>query len=193
MTKQLLDSKEIDRSLTRISHEIIEKNKGAEGLCLIGIQRGGVHLAERIANKIKNTEGADIPVGSLDISFYRDDFRIRQPSVIGRTDMPFDVEGKKVVIVDDVFFTGRSIRAALDAIMDMGRPALVQLAVLVDRGHRELPIRADYAGKNIPTSRENERVEVLLEEDGHEDSVILTPVTGEGRSAGEPEGEVNNG
>ncbi len=174
MTKQLLDSKEIDRTLTRISHEIIERNKGALGLCLIGIQRGGVHLAERIAKKIKNTERADIPVGSLDISFYRDDIRIRQPAVVSRTNMPFDVEGKKVVIVDDVFFTGRSIRAALDAIMDMGRPALVQLAVLVDRGHRELPIRADYAGKNIPTSR-GERVEVLLEEDGHEDRVVLVP------------------
>ncbi len=174
MTKQLLDSKEIERTLTRISHEIIERNKGTEGLCLVGIQRGGVHLAERIAGKIKNTEGADIPVGSLDISFYRDDIRIRQPSVVSRTDMPFDLEGKKVVIVDDVFFTGRSIRAAMDAIMDMGRPSLVQLAVLVDRGHRELPIRADYAGKNIPTSR-SERVEVLLKEDGHDDSVLLVP------------------
>ncbi len=171
MPKKLLDSKEIDRTLTRISHEIIERNKGTEDLCLVGIQRGGVHLAERLAKKIKGTDGADIPVGSLDISFYRDDIRIRQPAV-SRTDMPFDVEGRKVVIVDDVFFTGRSIRAAMDAIMDMGRPALVQLAVLVDRGHRELPIRADYVGKNIPTSG-GERVEVMLAEDGHEDGIFL--------------------
>ena len=171
MPKKLLDSKEIDRTLTRISHEIIERNKGTEDLCLVGIQRGGVHLAERLAKKIKSTDSADIPVGSLDISFYRDDIRIRQPAV-SRTEMPFDVEGRKVVIVDDVFFTGRSIRAAMDAIMDMGRPALIQLAVLVDRGHRELPIRADYVGKNIPTSG-NERVEVLLEEDGHEDGIYL--------------------
>ncbi len=173
MPKKLLDSKEIDRTLTRISHEIIERNKGTEDLCLVGIQRGGVHLAERLAKKIKGTDASssDIPVGSLDISFYRDDIRIRQPAV-SRTDMPFDVEGRKVVIVDDVFFTGRSIRAAMDAIMDMGRPALVQLAVLVDRGHRELPIRADYVGKNIPTSG-GERVEVMLEEDGHEDGIFL--------------------
>ncbi len=169
--KRLLDSKEIDRTLTRISHEIIERNKGAEGICLVGIQRGGVHLAERLARKITGTDGSRIPVGSLDISFYRDDIRIRQPEV-SRTDMPFDVEGRKVVIVDDVFFTGRSIRAALDAIMDMGRPALIQLAVLVDRGHRELPIRADYVGKNIPTAG-GERIEVMLEEDGREDGIFL--------------------
>ncbi|MDA8168338.1 MAG: bifunctional pyr operon transcriptional regulator/uracil phosphoribosyltransferase PyrR [Nitrospiraceae bacterium] len=171
MKKSLLDRKEIDRTLTRMSHEIIEKNKGVEDLCLVGIQRGGVYLAERLAKKIKDSEGADVPVGSLDISFYRDDIRIRLPAV-SRTEIPFSVDGKKIILVDDVFFTGRSIRAALDAIMDLGRPDLIQLAVLVDRGHRELPIRADYAGKNIPTSRD-ERVDVLLEEDGHEDSVVL--------------------
>ncbi len=173
MPKQLLDKKEIDRTLTRISHEIIEKNKGTEGLCLVGIQRGGVHLAQRIARKIGETEGVEIPVGSLDISFYRDDIRIRkkQPTV-SRTEIPCGVDDKKIILVDDVFFTGRSIRAAMDAIMDMGRPALVQLAILVDRGHRELPIRADYAGKNVPTSKA-ERVEVLLKEDGYEDGVVL--------------------
>ena len=181
INKKLLDGKEIDRTLTRISHEILERNKGAEGICLVGIQRGGVHLAERLARKIRGADGPAIPVGTLDISFYRDDIRIRQPDV-SLTDIPFDVEGRKVIIVDDVFFTGRSIRAALDAIMDMGRPALVQLAVLVDRGHRELPIRADYVGKNIPTSA-GERIEVLLlEEDGHEDGVFLV-------SAGDAKGD----
>lgn len=171
MSKMLLDKKELDRALTRMSHEIIEKNKGTEALCLVGIQRGGAHIAKRLAGKIKDTEGAEIPVGTLDISFYRDDIRIRQPAV-SRTEIPFDVNGRRVVLVDDVFFTGRSIRAAMDAIMDMGRPSLIQLAVLVDRGHRELPIRADYAGRNVPTSI-GERVEVLLEEDGREDCVVL--------------------
>jgi len=172
MPKKLLDAKEIDRTLTRMSHEIIEKTKGTEDLCLVGIQRGGVHLAQRLARKIGETEGVEIPVGSLDISFYRDDIKIRRQPAVSRTEIPCGVDGKKIVLVDDVFFTGRSIRAAMDAIMDMGRPAFIQLAVLVDRGHRELPIRADYAGKNVPTSR-GERVEVLLEEEGQEDSVLL--------------------
>jgi pyrimidine operon attenuation protein/uracil phosphoribosyltransferase len=171
MPKRLLDKKEIDRTLTRISHEIIERNRGTEDLCLVGIQRGGVHLAGRIARKIEETEGAEVPVGSLDISFYRDDIKIRQPAV-SRTEIPCGVDGKKIVLVDDVFFTGRSIRAAMDAIMDMGRPSQIQLAVLIDRGHRELPIRADFAGKNVPTST-GERIEVLLEEEGREDSVLL--------------------
>lgn len=175
MPKKLLDKKEIDRTLTRMGHEIIEKNKGTEGLCLIGIQRGGIFLAERLAKKIRETEGGEIPVGSLDISFYRDDIKIRKQPTVSKTEIPFGVDGKKIILVDDVFFTGRSIRAALDAIMDMGRPALIQLAVLIDRGHREIPIRADYAGKNVPTSI-NERVEVLLAEEGHEDSVeLLSP------------------
>ncbi|MBI4824698.1 MAG: bifunctional pyr operon transcriptional regulator/uracil phosphoribosyltransferase PyrR [Nitrospirae bacterium] len=177
MPKELLDKKEIDRALVRIAHEIIEKNKGVENLCLVGIQRGGVHLAKRLARKIGEIEKTDIPVGSLDITFYRDDISIRQPTV-SRTEMPCDVTGKKIILVDDVFFTGRSIRAAMDAIIDIGRPALIQLAVLIDRGHRELPIRADYAGKNIPTSL-NEKVSVLLEEDGYSDSVELTRVSDE--------------
>ena len=171
MPKELLDKKEIKRALTRISHEIIERNKEVEALCLVGIQRGGVYLAGRIAKRIQGIEGFEVPVGSLDIAFYRDDITIRQPEV-SQTDIPCDVTGKKIVLVDDVFFTGRSIRAAMDAIMDIGRPAQIQLAVLIDRGHRELPIRADYVGKNIPTSL-SERVDVLLEEDGHEDCVVL--------------------
>jgi pyrimidine operon attenuation protein/uracil phosphoribosyltransferase len=172
MAKKLLDAQDIDRALTRMGHEIIEKNKGPEGLCLVGIQRGGVHLARRLAQKIGRTEGTEIPVGSLDITFYRDDLRIRRQPQVRETHLPFDVNDKKVVLVDDVFFTGRSIRAAIDAIMDVGRPALVQLAVLVDRGHRELPIRADYVGKNIPTSRA-ERVEVQLREEGYEEDAVL--------------------
>jgi len=172
MAKKLLDAKEVERTLTRMSHEIIEKTKGTEGLCLVGIQRGGVHLAQRLARKIGETEGAEVPVGSLDISFYRDDIKIRRQPAVSKTEIPFNLDEKKVILVDDVFFTGRSIRAAMDAIMDMGRPAMIQLAVLIDRGHRELPIRADYAGKNVPTSL-GERVEVLLAEEGEEDSVLL--------------------
>lgn len=173
MKKELLDKKEIDRALTRISHEIVERLKSVDDLCLIGIQKGGVHLAKRIAKKISGIEKIDVPVGSLDITFYRDDIGIRKQLKVQKTEIPCDVTGKKIVLVDDVFFTGRSIRAALDAIMDIGRPNLIQLAVLIDRGHRELPIRADYVGKNIPTSID-ERVDVFLEEDGFLDSVVLS-------------------
>jgi pyrimidine operon attenuation protein/uracil phosphoribosyltransferase len=172
MPKKLLDKKEINRALTRISHEIIERSKGGEDLCLVGIQRGGVYIAERLARKISEAEKTEVPLGSLDISFYRDDLKIRAQPVVSRTEIDFDVTGKDVILVDDVLYTGRSIRAAMDAIFDIGRPASVQLAVLIDRGHRDLPIRADYVGKNIPTSME-ERVDVLLEEDGNEDSVQL--------------------
>jgi pyrimidine operon attenuation protein/uracil phosphoribosyltransferase len=172
MSKKLLDKKEIDRALIRISHEIIERNKGVEDLCLVGIQKGGVYIASRLAKKIGRIEDTEIPVGSLDITFYRDDLMIRRQPDVSKTEIPCDVNGKKVVLVDDVFFTGRSIRAALDAIMDLGRPSAIQLAVLIDRGHRELPIRADYVGKNIPTSL-NERVEVFLKEDGHEDDKVF--------------------
>lgn len=167
-----MDKKELDRVITRISHEIIERSKGGEDLCLVGIQRGGVHIAARLARKISVSEKMEIPRGSLDISFYRDDLMVRGQPVVSRTEIDFDVTGKKVILVDDVFFTGRSIRAAMDAIFDIGRPSSIQLAVLIDRGHRELPIRADYVGKNIPTSLD-ERVDVLLEEEGHEDAVIL--------------------
>lgn len=167
-----MDKKELDRVITRISHEIIERSKGGEDLCLVGIQRGGVHIAARLARKISVSEKMEIPRGSLDISFYRDDLMVRGQPVVSRTEIDFDVTGKKVILVDDVFFTGRSIRAAMDAIFDIGRPSSIHLAVLIDRGHRELPIRADYVGKNIPTSLD-ERVDVLLEEEGHEDAVIL--------------------
>ena len=172
MPKELLDKKEIDRSLVRIAHEIIERAKGVEDLCLIGIQRGGVHLAKRLSRKISEIEKTEVPVGSLDITFYRDDISIRKQHAVSKTEIPCDITGKKVVLVDDVFFTGRSIRAAMDAVMDFGRPSLIQLAVLIDRGHRELPIRADYVGKNIPTSLD-ERVDVLLEEEGGKDSVTV--------------------
>ena len=173
MTKELLNRKDIERILSRVAHEIIERNKGTENLCLIGIQRGGVHIAKRLSMRIKAIEEADIPVGSLDISLYRDDIsRRKEHPVVRQTYIPCDIEDKRVVLVDDVIFTGRSIRAAMDALMDFGRPAQIQLAVLIDRGHRELPIRADYVGKNIPTSG-NENIEVQFEEDGQEDKVLI--------------------
>ncbi len=173
MIKVLLSKQDIDRILSRMAHEIIERNKGSENLRLVGIQRGGVHLAKRLAAKIKSVDRVDIPVGFLDISLYRDDIGMRKEHpMVRKTEIPFDITDIKVILVDDVLFTGRSIRAALDALMDFGRPAQIQLAILIDRGHRELPIRADYAGKNIPTGR-NETVEVRLEEEGMEDGVIL--------------------
>lgn len=173
MEKELLNKKDIERILSRIAHEIIEKNKGTEDLCLIGIQRGGVHIANRLSRRIKAIENADMPVGSLDISLYRDDLNMRKDHpVVRKTDIPCDITDMKIILVDDVIFTGRSIRAAMDALMDFGRPAQIQLAVLIDRGHRELPIRPDYVGKNIPTSgREN--IDVQFEEDGAEDRVLL--------------------
>ena len=150
----LMDSAAMNRAMLRISHEIIERNHGVEDVVIIGIQRRGVPMAEIIAENIKKVEEAEVPVGTLDITFYRDDLSLlnEQPKVNG-TDVPFMVTGKNVVVVDDVLFTGRTARAAIEAIMDMGRPKSIQLAVLVDRGHRELPIRADYVGKNVPTSR----------------------------------------
>lgn len=178
MIKELLNKNDIDRALTRIAHEIIEKNKGIENLCLVGIQRRGVHLAKRLSTKIKNIENMDIPVGSLDIALYRDDLNMRKEQpVIRRTDVPFEVTDLKIVLVDDVLFTGRSIRAAMDALMDLGRPANIQLTVLIDRGHRELPIKADFVGKNIPTAL-SEIVKVQLEEEGLEDRVILEKIKG---------------
>jgi pyrimidine operon attenuation protein/uracil phosphoribosyltransferase len=172
MDKKLLDKKDMDRALVRISHEIMERNKGVEGLCLVGIQKGGVYIAGRIAGKISSIEGSKPPLGTLDITFYRDDLNIRRQPEVSRTEIGFDITGMNVVLVDDVFFTGRSIRSAMDALMDIGRPSSIQLAVLVDRGHRELPIRADYVGKNIPTSLA-ERVDVLLVEDGHAEDIII--------------------
>lgn len=156
-----------------MAHEIIEKNKGTEGLCLVGIQRGGVNLAKKLSARIRDIERVDIPVGSLDISLYRDDLGLRKEHpVVRQTNIPWDLTGRKTILVDDVLFTGRSIRAAMDALMDFGRPSQIQLAVLLDRGHRELPVRADYVGKNIPTSK-GENIEVHFEEDGREDGVFI--------------------
>jgi pyrimidine operon attenuation protein/uracil phosphoribosyltransferase len=173
MPKLLLDHNDIKRIIQRMAHEIIEKNKGTDNLCLVGIQKGGVILARRLASQIELIEHCHIEIGILDITFYRDDLntKVEQP-VVKRTDIPCSINNKTVILVDDVLFTGRSIRAAMDALIDFGRPAYIQLAVLIDRGHRELPIRADYAGKNIPTSF-NDTVEVFLEEEGKKDKVIL--------------------
>ena len=171
----LMDAQEMSRTLSRMSHEIIERNKGSQNVALIGIRTGGVYLAQRLAIRIKQIEQRDIPYGELDITLYRDDLSIRkdQPE-IRKTTIPFNISDLTIVLVDDVLFTGRTIRAALDGLMDFGRPAEIQLAVLVDRGHRQLPIRANYVGKNIPTARE-EDVQVFFEELGQVDRVsILT-------------------
>ncbi len=173
MAKELLDKKDIERIITRMAHEIIERNKGVNELCLVGIQRGGVHLAERLARKLEEIEGKTLPVGTLDIALYRDDLNVRKEQpVVRRTQVPCEITNKKIILLDDVLFTGRSIRAAMDAIIDFGRPSAIQLAVLVDRGHRELPIKADFVGKNIPTAT-NETVRVQFEEDGFEDKVVI--------------------
>lgn len=169
----ILDRQGIDRALTRIAHEIVEKNKGARTLGLIGIQRGGVYLARRLSEKIRGIEGPEVPVGSLDITMYRDDLATRKSQPVPQaTDIAFDIKEKVIVLVDDVIYTGRTIRAALNSIMDYGRPMRIQLAVLVDRGHRELPIRADFVGKNLPTSSK-EKVEVMLTEEGGEEKVVI--------------------
>ena len=170
---KILDKDAIARALTRIAHEIVEKNKGVKDLCLVGIRNRGVYLAGRLANCIKNIEGQDVPTGTLDITLYRDDLALAsgQP-VVRKTEIDFDINDKKLVLVDDVLYTGRTIRAALDALIDFGRPKSIQLAVLVDRGHRELPIRADFVGKNIPTSKQ-EVVEVRLEESDGNDEVLI--------------------
>ncbi len=169
---------EIRRATVRISHEIVEKQAGTAGLALVGIQRRGVPLAHRIAEAIAEHEGAQLPVGALDITFYRDDLSLiaQQPLVKG-TDLPFDLNGATVVLVDDVLYTGRTIRAAMDALVDFGRPQAIRLAVLIDRGHRELPIRADHVGKNVPTSRE-ESVRVHLAEIDGEDGVDIERLAG---------------
>lgn len=173
---QILDGKGIDRALTRVSHEIIEKNKGIEGLAIVGIRTGGVFLAQRIARMIAEIEKVEIPLGIVDITLYRDDLTVgtHQPTLRG-TEIPFNVDGEKIVIVDDVLYTGRTVRAAMDAVMEFGRPKMIQLAVLIDRGHRELPIRADYVGKNLPTSRKESVNVRLLEKDGV-DEVTVTEI-----------------
>lgn len=168
-----MDENEIRRALTRIAHEIIERNKGAEDLVIIGIQSRGVPMAQRLARIISEIEGLEVPVGSLNVALYRDDYATRSARTINPSNIPFDVTNKKVILVDEVLFTGRTTRAALDAIMDLGRPAVIQLAVLVDRGHRELPIRADYVGKNLPTALK-ESVDVHWVETKGEDAVMIT-------------------
>jgi pyrimidine operon attenuation protein/uracil phosphoribosyltransferase len=171
--RQIMTADEIRRATIRLSHEIVEKQAGTGDLALIGIQRRGVPLARRIAESIEEHEGAVIPVGALDITFYRDDLSlVAQQPVVKGTDLPFDLNGLTVVLVDDVLYTGRTIRAAMDALVDFGRPQAIRLAVLVDRGHRELPIRADHVGKNVPTSRE-ELVRVHLVEVDGEDGVDI--------------------
>lgn len=169
----VLDAADITRALTRIAHEILERNKGADDLVLLGIPSRGVPLARRIAERISSVEGHDVPVGSLDVTMYRDDLRLRPARALLPTQIPpSGIDDKVVVLVDDVLYSGRTIRAALDALQDLGRPRAVQLAVLVDRGHRELPIRADFVGKNLPTSLA-ERVRVWLEGVDELDSVVI--------------------
>lgn len=169
----VMDTKTIQRALVRIAHEIVEKNKGAENMAVIGIQNRGAYLAERVAKLIEEIEGVEIPLGLMDITLYRDDVqtKLEQP-VVQKTEILFDVVDKVIILVDDVLFTGRTVRAALDQIIDFGRPRSIQFAVLIDRGHRELPIRADYVGKNIPTAKED-RVKVKIKEVDGEDSVSI--------------------
>ena len=183
--RRIMTADEIRRATIRLSHEIVEKQAGTAGLLLIGIQRRGVPLARRIAEAIAENESVDIAVGALDITFYRDDLSlVAQQPVVKGTDLPFGIDGRTIVLVDDVLYTGRTIRAAMDALVDFGRPQAIRLAVLVDRGHRELPIRADHVGKNVPTSRE-EIVRVHLEEIDGEDGVDIERVV-ESRRAVEP-------
>jgi len=172
---KVLDKEALNRSIMRIAHEILERNKGTQDICLIGIRNRGVFLAQRLADCIKKIENTAVPVGALDITLYRDDLTlISQQPVVHKTEIDFDITDKTVILSDDVLYTGRTIRAALDALIDFGRPKQIQLAVLVDRGHRELPVRADFVGKNIPTAK-NETVEVrFVESDGKDEVVIIS-------------------
>ncbi|MGH9869386.1 MAG: bifunctional pyr operon transcriptional regulator/uracil phosphoribosyltransferase PyrR [Candidatus Polarisedimenticolia bacterium] len=170
----VMDEATIDRALTRMAHEILEKHRGADDLALVGIRTRGVPLAQRLAAKIRAIEGRDVPVGTLDINLYRDDVTtIAEHPVLRKTEIPFPMDRRKIILVDDVLFTGRTIRAALDALIDLGRPRRIQLCVLVDRGHRELPIRADYVGKNIPTSLDQQVRVSLKESDGRESVELI--------------------
>jgi pyrimidine operon attenuation protein/uracil phosphoribosyltransferase len=170
---QILDQTGIQRAITRIAHEIAERNDGTESLVLVGLRSRGVDVARRIAEELKLIAGTETPVGTLDVTLYRDDLdKVGPQPVVRTTEIPFSINEKRVVLVDDVLYTGRTIRAAMDSLIDLGRPRLIQLAVLVDRGHRELPIRADYVGKNVPTSRQ-EQIQVLLTEEDGEDKVII--------------------
>ncbi|HSP88276.1 MAG TPA: bifunctional pyr operon transcriptional regulator/uracil phosphoribosyltransferase PyrR [Ignavibacteriaceae bacterium] len=173
---KIIDEQNFERIITRISHEILEKNKGSKTLVLLGMRTRGEYLSKRILNKIKEIENIGIPFGVLDVTLYRDDFRTRlkQPQV-SVSDITFDLNEKDIILVDDVLYTGRTVRSAMNAIMDMGRPSTIQLVVLIDRGHRELPIKADYVGKNVPTSN-NEEIKVKMKEIDGEDSVYLVDV-----------------
>ena len=173
--RQIMSQDDVRRALTRVAHEILEHNRGAEDLVIVGIHTRGVHLARRIADNLAKFEGVEVPVASLDISLYRDDLTVRDQlqTKIQPTDIPVGIQGKRVVLVDDGLYTGRTIRAAMDALVDFGRPQIIQLAILLDRGHRELPIRADYVGQNLPTAIE-ERVKVrLLETDGADEVALV--------------------
>ena len=175
--KEIIDSDGMRRALTRIAHEIVEKNKGTDDLVIIGIRTRGVPLAQRISEKIKQFEGVELPTGILDITLYRDDLsQVANQPIIHQTEISFDITDKKVVLVDDVLYTGRTVRAALDALIDLGRPKAIQLAIMVDRGHRELPIRPDFVGKNLPTSKK-EVVSVNLKEIDDEDKIVLLEKT----------------
>ena len=171
--RQILNQEDIRRALARIAHEILERNRGADGLVLVGIYTRGVILANRLAGNIAEYEGSIVPVAALDISLYRDDLQARSSPVVKPTDIPVSIQGKKVVLVDDVLYTGRTIRAALDALNDFGRPSQVQLAILLDRGHRELPIRADYVGQNIPTALDEQVKVRLIDADGLDEVAII--------------------
>jgi len=171
----VMDADRIARTLTRIAHEIVERNKGVEDLALVGIRTRGVPIARRVARTLKDITGDDVPTGALDITLYRDDLMrhaVGPQPVVRRTEIPFSIDNRKIILVDDVLYTGRTIRAALDALIDFGRPRAIQLVVLVDRGHRELPIKADYVGKNIPTAR-RESVQVRVQEIDGADEVIV--------------------
>ena len=172
---QVLDADALDRALTRVAHEIIERNSGSNDLAFVGVQTRGISLARRLAVKVSQIDGVELPVGTLDITVYRDDLDAHSGPIVRSSDIPFSIKDKTVILVDDVLFTGRTIRAALDALVDLGRPKMVQLAILIDRGHRELPIRPDYVGKNLPTSRREQVAVHLQEHDGEDQVVILEP------------------
>ena len=171
----IMDEASVSRAMTRIAHEILERNEGCENLAIVGIVTRGDLLAKELVDRIREIEGVDVPLGSLDISFYRDDFQTHFSPEVHATDIPFDVDGKRIVLVDDILYTGRTIRCALDAVMDLGRPSRIELAVLVDRGHRELPICPDFVGKHVPSSHE-ENVRLYLKEVDGRTSVEITEV-----------------
>jgi pyrimidine operon attenuation protein/uracil phosphoribosyltransferase len=177
----ILDGGEMVRAVRRIAHEVVEANKGCENVVIVGVQRRGVTIARRVVDCIKEAEGVDVPLGTLDITFYRDDLSTLGPvPKVGKTDLSFDVNDKHIILVDDVLYTGRTVRAALDELMDFGRPSSIQLAVLIDRGHRELPIRPDFVGKNVPTSAK-EVVKVMVDEFDGREAVVVGEVSGEAK------------